>query len=212
MELHNAGREDPGFHQRRIDLCEQFLHRFAAGDSLLVEHMRRALASSCFDSGDRNRGDALFKQWLTADPRWGWGWIGWSDCYGLFAAPENEDFEKAEALLQQGLAVKSVRSLKDIRERLTRNYEERGLHEEASRVRQGNHAAPRDTPNPGVIRIKSKLDFGEEGLPLDELPELQARLNRGHEQMLGELSGRKPGRNSPCPCGSGNKFKYCCGR
>ncbi len=26
-----------------------------------------------------------------------------------------------------------------------------------------------------------------------------------------ELRGRKPGRNDPCPCGSGRKYKRCCG-
>ena len=37
--------------------------------------------------------------------------------------------------------------------------------------------------------------------------------------MMGEvdrpavaLSGRSPGRNEPCPCGSGEKYKHCCGR
>ncbi|MFA4831092.1 MAG: SEC-C metal-binding domain-containing protein [Patescibacteria group bacterium] len=25
-------------------------------------------------------------------------------------------------------------------------------------------------------------------------------------------SGKKVGRNDPCPCGSGKKFKKCCGR
>jgi tetratricopeptide (TPR) repeat protein len=29
---------------------------------------------------------------------------------------------------------------------------------------------------------------------------------------VGEESNVKPGRNAPCPCGSGNKFKACCGR
>ncbi|WP_420410429.1 SEC-C metal-binding domain-containing protein [Hoeflea sp.] len=24
--------------------------------------------------------------------------------------------------------------------------------------------------------------------------------------------GKKPGRNDPCPCGSGRKYKACCGR
>ena len=24
--------------------------------------------------------------------------------------------------------------------------------------------------------------------------------------------GKKVGRNDPCPCGSGKKYKYCCGR
>jgi uncharacterized protein YecA (UPF0149 family) len=28
----------------------------------------------------------------------------------------------------------------------------------------------------------------------------------------GPQSGRAPGRNDPCPCGSGRKYKKCCGR
>jgi preprotein translocase subunit SecA len=27
-----------------------------------------------------------------------------------------------------------------------------------------------------------------------------------------KASGRKVGRNEPCPCGSGKKYKHCCGR
>jgi len=27
-----------------------------------------------------------------------------------------------------------------------------------------------------------------------------------------KVSNRKVGRNDPCPCGSGKKYKYCCGR
>ncbi|MBI4324098.1 MAG: SEC-C domain-containing protein [Chloroflexi bacterium] len=30
--------------------------------------------------------------------------------------------------------------------------------------------------------------------------------------MLEKVSKRKVGRNEPCPCGSGKKFKHCCGR
>lgn len=26
------------------------------------------------------------------------------------------------------------------------------------------------------------------------------------------IVGKKPGRNDPCPCGSGKKYKHCCGR
>ncbi|MCK5590137.1 MAG: SEC-C domain-containing protein, partial [Dehalococcoidales bacterium] len=26
------------------------------------------------------------------------------------------------------------------------------------------------------------------------------------------IAGKKVGRNDPCPCGSGKKYKHCCGR
>ena len=32
------------------------------------------------------------------------------------------------------------------------------------------------------------------------------------EQLPPSVSPWKPARNQPCPCGSGNKFKRCCGR
>jgi len=37
------------------------------------------------------------------------------------------------------------------------------------------------------------------------------RTNSTDKQPL-KASGRKPGRNDPCPCGSGKKYKKCCGR
>jgi uncharacterized protein YecA (UPF0149 family) len=39
-------------------------------------------------------------------------------------------------------------------------------------------------------------------------PELEAGL-AGKQKPV--LSGKKPGRNEPCPCGSGKKYKKCCG-
>jgi len=32
------------------------------------------------------------------------------------------------------------------------------------------------------------------------------------KQDFDELKTMKAGRNDPCPCGSGKKYKYCCGR
>jgi len=26
------------------------------------------------------------------------------------------------------------------------------------------------------------------------------------------MAGKKVGRNDPCPCGSGKKYKHCCGK
>src|SRR5260370_30203951 len=34
---------------------------------------------------------------------------------------------------------------------------------------------------------------------------------RGHRQQAVLAHAGKPGRNDPCPCGSGSKYKYCCG-
>jgi len=34
----------------------------------------------------------------------------------------------------------------------------------------------------------------------------------GHKRNKVKVAGRKIGRNDPCPCGSGKKYKHCCGR
>jgi preprotein translocase subunit SecA len=33
----------------------------------------------------------------------------------------------------------------------------------------------------------------------------------GQKQKM-KVGGKKVGRNDPCPCGSGKKYKHCCGR
>lgn len=43
---------------------------------------------------------------------------------------------------------------------------------------------------------------------LDELPEIESEFKT--EQLVRDAP--KVGRNDPCPCGSGSKFKKCCGR
>jgi len=55
---------------------------------------------------------------------------------------------------------------------------------------------------------------------LDELEELRARA-ASYERTLDQLTAAAPkpvradpkiGRNDPCPCGSGKKYKKCCGK
>ena len=74
--LWNAGLKDPEFLRARIAVCEEGLRRFRDEDELIVENRRRAIAESYFELGDSDKAEALFEQWLAADPRWGWGWIG----------------------------------------------------------------------------------------------------------------------------------------
>ena len=39
------------------------------------------MAQAYFDAGMTEKSEELFRSWLDADPGWGWGWIGWADCY-----------------------------------------------------------------------------------------------------------------------------------
>ena len=48
----------------------------------------------------------------------------------------------------------------------------------------------------------------------DRATKIKYKLNGGAEQthVTVKNEGPKVGRNDPCPCGSGKKYKNCCGR
>jgi len=171
-ELWNAGIEQPRFFTARIRICEEGLRRFATDDPLAIENRRRFLAESYFELGNTAKTEALYRDWLTADPQWGWGWIGWSHCY-QFARAARQDLKRAEQILLEGLSIAQVRDTNDVTERLARVYEDQ------DRVGEAN--------------------------------ELYQRIGASRAPATTTLSKAKVGRNDPCPCGSGKKFKKCCG-
>jgi tetratricopeptide (TPR) repeat protein len=218
MELHNAGLEEPQFFRERIALCETVIARFS-GSRLFIENFQMALAQSHFELGDREEGARLFRRWLDECPQWGGGWMAWSDSNWLFAPQNRKDAATAEKILKEGLSVPGVENRTDLLDRLALIYEETGRSEEATVLRKeiqqasGPERSVTIKHKPGVIQVKQGFDFGEEGLPLDQLPNLAKSLTSARPAS-GDLSGRKVkvGRNQPCPCGSGKKYKKCCGR
>jgi preprotein translocase subunit SecA len=50
----------------------------------------------------------------------------------------------------------------------------------------------------------------DQGRPSDIVSQAAEDLNKPKPKPV--RSGPKVGRNDPCPCGSGKKFKNCCGR
>jgi tetratricopeptide (TPR) repeat protein len=167
--LWNAGLEDPQIFGARIALCEEGLRRFTASDPFFAETCRRALAESHFELGDTSKTDALYRQWLSADPQWGWGWSSWARCY-QFARPEMKDLKRAEQILLEARSVAQVRDSDQLTQHLATLYEQQG------RVQEAQQMLGPTPPSAATAR-----------------------------------SGPKVGRNEPCPCGSGKKFKKCCG-
>jgi len=214
-ELWNAGLDDRQFLTARVAVCEEGLRRFPAEDEPMTENRRRALAESYFELGETGKAEALYHDWLHADPRWGWGWIGWSDGYG-FTRTKFQDWQRAEQILREGLAVEQVRDRLDILERLAGVCEEQGRSEDAKEFRQQAKRSTaametsRSVSSTGtVLRKKTQVNFGGEGLPLSELSNVAAMV-RGNSSPV-SVGKNKVGRNDPCPCGSGKKFKKCCG-
>jgi hypothetical protein len=55
----------------RLAVCEEGPRRLPAEDDLMTENRRRALAESHFELGETGKAEALYRDWLQADPRWG---------------------------------------------------------------------------------------------------------------------------------------------
>lgn len=78
--------------------------------------------------------------------------------------------------------------------------------------------------NPAVVSVQSEARFKEVTSTFEEhgwiyrialepeKPEDVSDLNRLLNPLKPTISGKKVGRNEPCPCGSGRKSKNCCGR
>lgn len=62
--------------------------------------------------------------------------------------------------------------------------------------------------------VEAGADWLHELPEWDELltPERRKELYREQKKSGTIVKERKVGRNEPCPCGSGKKYKYCCGR
>jgi tetratricopeptide (TPR) repeat protein len=190
-ELWNAGLRERQFLTARIAVCEEGLRRFPADEALLTENRRRALAESYAEVGEAEKADLLYREWLIADPRWGWGWIGWADIY-RFTHTERRDVLRAEQILRDGLAVAEVQGRADLLDRLADLCHEQGRRDEADALwRQAKHAAAATERKPTVR---------SDGPALRRSPSAPPTVGK-----------HKVGRNDPCPCGSGKKFKRCCG-
>ena len=218
MELCNAGLQETQFFHERIVLCETMIGRFSDG-RLPIDGFKRALGESYSKLGDREKSDHLFRSWLDERPQWGWGWIGWSDCYWPFTEKENKDAERAEQILKEGLASPSVEDRADILERLAQLYEETGRDQQAGDVRKeieqvrGPKRTTTGSLDPESLQIRQTYDFGDEGLPLEQLPNLAESLKSASSPRTDLFDQQRSiGRNETCPCGSGKKYKKCCGR
>ncbi|MCD6319519.1 MAG: SEC-C domain-containing protein, partial [Candidatus Desulfofervidaceae bacterium] len=64
-----------------------------------------------------------------------------------------------------------------------------------------------------LFRVEIKREEELQALRPEEPQQIQLSHNKGETKRKPvRRKGRKIGRNDPCPCGSGKKYKHCCGR
>lgn len=147
----NAGLDERRFLFARVRVCKEALNRFRDEDDPNVGNRRVGLAESYFELGEIANAERLFREWLQADPRWGWGWIGWSDCYGS-TRTEVRDVQKAEERLREALAIGDLRDRRDVLERLATVCDDQGRADEAKALDGKRRWLPRASASPGPRR------------------------------------------------------------
>ena len=108
-----------------ILLLSNMHHGMLDKDAPNLGNIRTSLAQTHYQMGSTNKTDSLFRKWLKLEPDWGWGWIGWSDCYWLWDFGQEKDLDKAEKILRQGLSVSNVMDDDFIEERFNDLLEEK---------------------------------------------------------------------------------------
>ncbi|MBU1878803.1 MAG: hypothetical protein KJ734_07625, partial [Chloroflexi bacterium] len=104
MELHNAGIGDPIYHEHQVRYVREFLTQFPDEDANRQVNMLRAQGEALWNLGQRTEAEAVYEALVERLPDEGWGYIGWSDNYWLWGAPDPKEYDRAEAILQRALA------------------------------------------------------------------------------------------------------------
>lgn len=178
-QLHNAGIKNEQYILKRIRYCEELLKVCGDKDELLIENTRRAIADSHYALGNEQECDRLYSMWLTSDPSWGWGYIGWADCYHFGTRKIAANNVKAEEIISKALK-ENLRDRADVLDRAIEIYAALGKKQKAE-------------------------EFKAELLTLTKATKSRAAVNAQAKVI-------KISRNDPCHCGSGTKYKKCCGK
>ncbi|MEK4509094.1 MULTISPECIES: SEC-C metal-binding domain-containing protein [Paenibacillus] len=203
MELGNASRDERSFAQKRINFCSEYITRFRDQSNPDIELLKWAISESYFDLGQPEQGEKSFREQLTAYPYSGWGWIRWSDHYGVLALGQQKNSEKAVQILEQALEVEGLKDRYYVLERLEDLYAELGLHQKASAVKQEMLS----------LLVEDQVHEPHATIPNITTPPISISPNTTstNGKTPVPVTRVKVGRNDPCSCGSNKKYKKCCG-
>lgn len=131
MELNNAGQIQERYFERRIKYCEEMLEVLSEKHKLTIENTKRAIADSHYALDDKGKCDSLYAGWLDEDPYWGWGHIGWSDCYSFGTHKTKPNKLRAEEIIRIALEKEDICDKEDVLMRAAEIYEALGQIEKA---------------------------------------------------------------------------------
>ena len=150
-------------------------------DDVMASKVRCAIGESYALLRDYQACDQYFEDCLREDPAWGQGYIGWANCYEGLFINADQP-DRAEQIYIKGLEQPGIWDKLDIALNLADFYKRTG-----------------------------KLDKARETKTLCRELQKVGAVSACHYTPLPSVAPEKTGRNMPCPCGSGKKYKKCCG-
>jgi len=209
MELGKVGEVQEEYLTKRIQYCEEMIEALNENDKLTIENTRRALADSHYALGASEECDRLYTQWLDDDPSWGWGHIGWSDCYRFGTDKIAPDKAKAEEILRAALEIEGMRDRIEVLLRSADIYDELGQPKKAKELDAEIERLSKEE------RLLPPSDYVKLFTTPDSPVTAAGRIEGGERSATASSKSAavtKVGRNDPCPCGSGKKYKQCHGK
>jgi hypothetical protein len=183
LELHGVGFKEPRYHERRLEFACEYLEHFPDESVLTQVNFMRAQGEALWELGRQSEAEAAYAALVERFPDEAWSYIGWADHFWLWDDSPKE-YARAAAIMERGLARPHLNDRDHLVERLRELHTESGQHDkltELEKRRAQGEFAPRTVT---VVR------------PQAPSPPTAPRTS-------------KPGRNDPCWCGSGKKYKRC---
>src|SRR6056297_149616 len=189
--------------RRKIDLLN-FLLSLNLSEETTIHNHKRFLAETYYLMGQPEVGEKLFIQLIEEYPDNAWGYIGYSDQYWL--EKDNKNYEKALKILKEAYNRSTVDENDDIVERLT------GLHIAIKEKELEEYLKKKEPDGKRPIVPKYRTLYQDLLEKRKRIATKSERKNMYKNNGQTIVKSRKIGRNEPCPCGSGKKYKKCCGK
>lgn len=187
--LYNARRYDDA-----IELNSQILKINWSGDpQLFHENAKRDIADCYARKGELEKCYELYEEYLKDDPHWGWAWIGYIRELG------DQNDERYQSKLDELFELaQNDTELRDREDVLSELIDMLSPSKDRERVNacQATLRQLEKTKHPDartIVHNERSVLFAD-------------------NRPTSSPTTKKVGRNDPCPCGSGKKYKKCCGK
>jgi tetratricopeptide (TPR) repeat protein len=189
MYLQNAGVDDPIYHEHRLRFVRELLALFPDEDDDRYLQFKRAEGEALWALGREEEAEQLCAALVDRLPDEAWAYVAWADKYWLMDPPDPPQYGRAEEIMRRALKRPNLRDRVDLLERLIDLYDTWGKPEQLASVQSQ------------VDELRQSADSGVKAF----LSGMASKLS-GSQKLA---PAKKPGRNEPCWCGSGKKYKHC---